>query len=177
MPFGKIAKMVLLYWTKWLPKLKIEETRNVSVWHRCLCPGPSSPTCRHFAKNEVEKGTITLIINGRFYPKSNLTIFYDYKSMYKIRIQYTNQFFLKKYRKENIFWRWKRAVTPKIICLCWGFMAQSTKWGHVERGQFTLPHVYWAGLVLYMVNQYCAHSFHQKLTTALLESAERREWL
>ena len=27
-------------------------------------------------------------------------------------------------------------------------MAQSTQWGHVERGQFTLPHVYWAGLVL-----------------------------
>ena len=28
------------------------------------------------------------------------------------------------------------------------FMAQSTQWGHVERGQFTYPHVYWAGLVL-----------------------------
>ena len=23
--------------------------------------------------------------------------------------------FFKKYRKENIFWRWKRAITPKII--------------------------------------------------------------
>ena len=23
------------------------------------------------------------------------------------------------------------------ICLCWGFKAQSTQWGHVERGQFT----------------------------------------
>ena len=23
------------------------------------------------------------------------------------------------------------------VCLCWGFMAQSTQWGHVERGQFT----------------------------------------
>ena len=23
------------------------------------------------------------------------------------------------------------------LCLCWGFMAQSTQWGHVERGQFT----------------------------------------
>ena len=22
-------------------------------------------------------------------------------------------------------------------CLCWGFTAQSTQWGHVERGQFT----------------------------------------
>ena len=37
------------------------------------CPGPSSPTCRHFAKNEVEKRAITLIIIGRFYPKSNVT--------------------------------------------------------------------------------------------------------
>ena len=24
-----------------------------------------------------------------------------------------------------------------IVCLCWGFTAQSTQWGHVERGQFT----------------------------------------
>ena len=22
-------------------------------------------------------------------------------------------------------------------CVCWGFTAQSTQWGHVERGQFT----------------------------------------
>ena len=28
------------------------------------------------------------------------------------------------------------------------FTAQLTQWGHVERGQFTLPQVYWAGLVL-----------------------------
>ena len=24
-----------------------------------------------------------------------------------------------------------------FLCLCWGFTAQSTQWGHVERGQFT----------------------------------------
>ena len=35
----------------------------------------------------------------------------------------------------------------EFVCF-WGFTAQSTQWGHVERGQFTLPHVYWAGLVL-----------------------------
>ena len=29
------------------------------------------------------------------------------------------------FRKKNIF-----------VCLCWGFTAQSTQWGHVERGQF-----------------------------------------
>ena len=29
----------------------------------------------HPQKNEVEKRAITLIITGRFYPKSNLTIF------------------------------------------------------------------------------------------------------
>ena len=23
------------------------------------------------------------------------------------------------------------------FCLCWGFTAQPTRWGHVERGQFT----------------------------------------
>ena len=27
---------------------------------------------------------------------------------------------------------------PLRICLCWGFMAQSTQWGHVERGRFYL---------------------------------------
>ena len=36
------------------------------------------------AKNEVEKRAITLIIIARFYPKSNLTIFYDYIPVYKI---------------------------------------------------------------------------------------------
>ena len=63
----------------------------MSVWHRCPCPGQSSPT-----KNEVEERAITLIIIGRFYPKSNLTIFYDYVPEYKIWIQYTNQSFIKK---------------------------------------------------------------------------------
>ena len=24
-----------------------------------------------------------------------------------------------------------------VVCLCWGFTAQSTQWGHVESGQFT----------------------------------------
>ena len=24
-----------------------------------------------------------------------------------------------------------------FVCLCWGFTAKSTQWGHVERGQFT----------------------------------------
>ena len=35
-----------------------------------------------------------------------------------------------------------------FVCLCWGFTAQSTQSGHVEHSQFTLPHLYWAGLVL-----------------------------
>ena len=34
-----------------------------------------------------------------------------------------------------------KLTNPKIctqkVCLCWGFMAQSTQWGHVECGQFT----------------------------------------
>ena len=37
--------------------------------------GPSSPRCRHFAKTEVQKRAITVIIIGRFYPKSNLLCF------------------------------------------------------------------------------------------------------
>ena len=31
----------------------------------------------------------------------------------------------------------KVTVNKTWICLCWGFTAQSTQWGHVERGQFT----------------------------------------
>ena len=29
------------------------------------------------------------------------------------------------------------SVIGEFVCMCWGFMAQSTQWGHVERGQFT----------------------------------------
>ena len=39
-------------------------------------------------------------------------------------------------------WHDKSAILPSglkhvLICLCWGFTAQSTQLGHVERGQFT----------------------------------------
>ena len=37
-------------------------------------------------------------------------------------------------------------LTEKSIVL--RFYGQSTHWGHIERGQFTYPHIYWAGLVL-----------------------------
>ena len=41
------------------------------------------------------------------------------------------------------------------ISLCWGFTALSTL-----SSAISLPnHTYWAGLVLKVVNQYCAHSF------------------
>ena len=51
------------------------------------------------------------------------------------------------------------SVDPdQLVCLCWGFTAQSTQGDHVEHCQFTYPHAYWAGLVLLVVNQYCAHS-------------------
>ena len=38
--------------------------------------------------------------------------------------EYHNLWFLAETRKNN-------------VCLCWGFTAQSTQWGHVGRGQFT----------------------------------------
>ena len=28
-------------------------------------------------------------------------------------------------------------TAPRGVCVCRGFTAQSTQWGHVERGQFT----------------------------------------
>ena len=61
----------------------------------------------------------------------------------------------------------------KCLCLCWGFTAQSTQWGHVECGQFTYPHIYWAGLVLWAVNQYCVHSFARNWQLPFLN---QRKW-
>ena len=39
-------------------------------------------------------------------------------------------------------WSWSTLFAKAgHICLCWGFMAQSTQWSHVERGQFNKPHI------------------------------------
>ena len=46
--------------------------------------GPSSNGHKHFAKNEVEKRAITLIIIGKFNPKLNLTFIYEYIPVYKV---------------------------------------------------------------------------------------------
>ena len=54
------------------------------------------------------------------------------------------------------------------LCLCWGFMAQSTQWGDVQRGQFTWPHFYWSGLVLC-----CAHSFARNRQLPFLNQLKR----
>ena len=59
------------------------------------------------------------------------------------------------------------------FCLCWGFTAQSTQQCHVERSQFTLSHVYWAGLVLKAGNQYCADSFTRNWQLPFLNQQER----
>ena len=67
-----------------------------------------------------------------------------------------------------------------VLCLRWGFTAHSTQSGHVERGQFTLPHFYWACFVLSAVNQYCAHSFARNLQLPFLNQGkgvnDRREY-
>ena len=70
--------------------------------------GPSSTTRRYFAKKWSEKRAITLIIIGRFYPKSNLTIFYDY-------IPGTNQSFFKKISVGKHLLKVKKAITPIIM--------------------------------------------------------------
>ena len=36
----------------------------------------------------------------------------------------------------HVFYSWYEDVHV-FVCLCWGFTAQSTQWGHVERSQFT----------------------------------------
>ena len=64
-----------------------KKIRNVSVCHIVYTgiQGPSSHALRHFAKNEVEKRAITLIIIGRFYPKLNLTyILWLYTCVYNM---------------------------------------------------------------------------------------------
>ena len=37
-------------------------------------------------------------------------------------------------------------VMPSLIYLCWGFTAQSTQWGHIERGCYQWKHgtILWA---------------------------------
>ena len=45
--------------------------------------------------------------------------------------------------------------------------------GRVERCQFTLPHFYWAGLVLSAVNQYCAHSLARNNCPSWFSGRER----
>ena len=50
-------------------------------------------------------------------------------------------------KKWNDFYRISELMLPTLIqrhdknhfifCVCWGFTAQSTQWGHVERSQFT----------------------------------------
>ena len=46
-----------------------------------------------------------------------------------------------------------------VIFLCWGFMAQSSHWGHVKHRQFTWTTLLLGRLSPPSVNQNCAHSF------------------
>ena len=42
--------------------------------------------------------------------------------------------------RSSLIWVHTVCLYAKIslfVCVCWGFTAQSTQWGHVERGQFT----------------------------------------
>ena len=91
------------------------KTRNVSLWHRCPRPEAILTRTQAFCKKWSWKRAITLIIIGRFTLNQTwpTCIFCDYIPMYKIWIQYTNLF--KKYWKEIIFQRWKRAITPMIM--------------------------------------------------------------
>ena len=47
------------------------------------------------------------------------------------------------YYRFTFYFDWVEILWPSqpimvmFVCLCWGFTAQSTQWGHVERGQFT----------------------------------------
>ena len=63
------------------------------------------------------------------YSKKHLTA-YSVQSVHGLWLQPTNITGLDKFHV--------------CVCLHWGFTAQSTQWGHVERGQFT-SHFYWAG--------------------------------
>ena len=38
---------------------------------------------------------------------------------------------------EDVYANVGGGYSEEFVCLCRGFMAQSTQWGHVERGQFT----------------------------------------
>ena len=49
-------KILPLFQKKNNKKQTNEKTRNVSIWTGAPAQGPSSPSCRHFANTEVEKG-------------------------------------------------------------------------------------------------------------------------
>ena len=44
----------------------------------------------------------------------------------------------------NTFYAWAFCRPFCLVCVT----VQSTHWGHVDFGQFTIPHIYWAGWVL-----------------------------
>ena len=55
-----------------------------------------------------------------------------------------------------------------LYFLCWGFKAQSTRWD-VECSQFTQPHFYWTGLVLWVITcQFPPKCQHKVLTYLFL---------
>ena len=67
-------------------------------------------------------------------------------------------------KQEHLQW-------AKFLCLLRDFTAQSSQAWSV----YLTTVFFWASLVHYVVNQYFCTFIHQKLTTALLESAEGRE--
>ena len=55
---------------------------------------------------------------------------------------YALPIFLMSWERKNLIfiavsYPFRPVVLNSETCLCWGFTAQSTLWGHVERGQFT----------------------------------------
>ena len=116
-----------------------------------ICMKCQSPVFWRKKEKKKQRKIFQNVVCWNFYPPYKAI-----KTKYTISIYFTN-----KPKEDHIKWKsaFKHAqnVQSQIIlhmckvlcwhllsndtfysiCLCWGFMAQSTQWGHVERGQFT----------------------------------------
>ena len=57
--------------------------------------------------------------------------------LYWLVFAFVDMFHLRIYFICDVFILCTVICTSRLICLCLGFTAQSTQWGHVEHGQFT----------------------------------------
>ena len=102
-----------------------------------------------FASADMSKFKVQMSNVTNFWANTSLTSFISFNKFVHIKINlhsiFTSvdlKFHVVNFSRGNrrfYFRGYKqpRKLKTREFCLCWGFTAQSTQWGHVERGQFT----------------------------------------